>query len=394
MSTVNAVSNPLLLQGHHLRLDSLRTIAALAVLAVHTRTHGGLAESAHPIDNFLDSLFRYGSYGVDLFLVISGYLITSILIDSRYRPGALKRFWIRRSLRIFPLFYLYLFVASVLFAVTGNYGLLTAEGPPMWHHLLFITNIGIWYYGYAHFALSHLWSISLEEQFYILWSVLMIGGLWRAPSLKFIGWLTAAGLLGAIFFRTILARTVGVEPGFFLQLHTRWDGLGLGVLLALAARHQATAMLLCKPVTYLSFILGGVVIVATTFPYQPIFHELWVFGLQPFALSVACCGLVLAVLANDRLTFWASWHWLQYLGKISYGIYMWHCLAVCIVIAFAPPPPEGFRLLYYSGYFLVSFLITLVMSLASWYGFEWPILKHKDRIAPSDRHPSAGAKAP
>jgi peptidoglycan/LPS O-acetylase OafA/YrhL len=387
------ITNPLYLRGFHPRLDSLRTIAALAVIAVHSREDGGLSTSKYMIDSSLAFILEHGRFGVDLFLVISGYLITSILLGMEGQTGGLKRFWIRRALRIFPLFFLYLIISSMVFWMAGALKELWV-GPPLWQYFVFANNIGVYTHGETHRVFKHLWSIALEEQFYIIWSVLFLGTAWF-PSLRKLAWIALASLVGAILFRGWVAGTYGIHPGFFLQLPLRLDGLAMGVLLAVAARYDRVAFILCNPRCYFGLMVLGVGL----FFYRPpfAFGQWWVmaiiFGLQSFAVSLFCTGLVLSVLANSRTTFWASWKPFQFLGKVSYGIYMWHLLAILAVNLVFPAPPVGIRAGYYLVYYLAILAVTMVFTMISWKIVEEPLLNLKDKLAPNPKRPHHGTAA-
>lgn len=181
------------------RLDTYRAVAALAVVYHHFYAGG------NPRLNF-------GLFGIVFFFVLSGYLITNSL-----QGMSLREFYIRRAFRILPLYYFALFAAVIL----------RVQGDAFWWVAFFLTNIA-----YAHGvntgALSHFWTLAIEEQFYLIWPVLL---LLAGRS----GWLVVAGIGAA----SVLFRFVTFVPGdarFALYLWGLADPLCIGALLALAIR--------------------------------------------------------------------------------------------------------------------------------------------------------------
>ena len=184
-------------------LDGVRAIAAMMVIFFH------MGQMGIP----LRGPISFGQSGVDLFFVLSGFLITSILLKARPEDwGEVRKFYVRRSLRIFPLYYGYLIVATIFGAgVTGFYWVYLqnyriAMGAPMGE-------------------VGHFWSLAVEEQFYLVWPFVVLF-LPRRHLVKAL-WLM---LGGCILCRTVLVTTSHVDV-FYLTL-TRLDGLCGGALLA------------------------------------------------------------------------------------------------------------------------------------------------------------------
>lgn len=217
-------------------LDGLRGLAILLVLFHHFN----LLHPAGRVEQALINLFDLGKHGVDLFFVLSGFLITGILLDSRGRPHYFRSFYARRTLRIFPLYYLLLVLLLIglphLLSAspdTLRAGMRWADEARDWR----------WYFGYASnflfarregFAMPGLdvtWSLAIEEQFYLLWSVMvfLLGPRRLAPA-------CLAIVIGAPIFRAL----VGFGPNSWLDAYLltpgRLDGLAMGALLALFLR--------------------------------------------------------------------------------------------------------------------------------------------------------------
>ncbi|MBS0244284.1 MAG: acyltransferase, partial [Proteobacteria bacterium] len=187
--------------GHIPALDGIRGLAVIMVLLFH------FICAATPLNNIealVIRFFNYGAYGVELFFVLSGFLITGILYDARSKPNYFKNFYIRRTLRIFPLYYGVLFLTFVVAPLIP-----WLSGPTLSYMAehqawawLYATNVFIAIKGYWAYAyLEHFWSLSVEEHFYLFWPFLVY---WLAPSPRR---LMAASL--AVAAASAMARTGG-----------------------------------------------------------------------------------------------------------------------------------------------------------------------------------------
>ncbi len=145
-------------------LDGLRGLAILAVVEFHFAE--GLTNASRP-ESAIYNVFRTGWLGVDLFFVLSGFLITGILSNSKGTPGYFRNFYWRRALRIFPPYYAFLFVFGVLYPLARHRPL---DAP--WWHWTYLTNVAI-AAGLPVNSCSHFWSLAIEEQFYLLWPLLI-----------------------------------------------------------------------------------------------------------------------------------------------------------------------------------------------------------------------------
>jgi len=206
-------------------LDGVRGVAVMLVILYHS-THEWPAGSG--VAKAIGKIFANGWSGVELFFVLSGYLITSILLKTRDRPGYYRRFFIARFCRIFPLYYVTLaavFVVLPAFVPRFEHSALYHRQGWLWSYM---TNFGLvhadqFIFGSQDLHLDHFWSLAVEEQFYLVWPV-VVAVLGRRVRWAAIGMI----ILG------ILLRLSGEYTVFALHFSilTRWDGLAAGVFLA------------------------------------------------------------------------------------------------------------------------------------------------------------------
>lgn len=287
-------------------LDSLRGIAVLAVVFYH----GMAPPLGVELATFWRSLFslrQYGWTGVNLFFVLSGFLITGILLDNKQRRGYFRRFYFRRALRILPAFYGMLLVLLIGGWVSFRFAAIS---------ILFLANFAA-VLG-ARLSYGPLWSLAVEEHFYMLWPLMV-----RRFSVRSLTILAVLVWIGSLFLRLL---TLGSSaPQHFASLYTWFnlDGLLLGALLAIwlrapsFRRHQLARVAL--PVTMGStaafFFLAG--------------HPGGYATVVTSVCNLACAGFLSCTL----LVGTSSWRSLvdrpilKFFGFISYGLYLVHVLA-------------------------------------------------------------------
>ena len=205
-------------ERHYPALDGLRGVAIILVLLYHNF-------------NFLP-FFNYGWTGVDLFFVLSGFLITSILLNAVGTRHYLKNFYARRALRIFPIYLLTVAVVLLLVSTTNRF---TEQQDYYQLHQVFLwLNMQNWMYinfpvPVDNMLLFHCWSLSLEEQFYLFWPLLVL--LARKPNR--VQYLLLLLLVAGIVSRIISWQQLGnTDKNFLFQSMTRIDGLCIGSLAA------------------------------------------------------------------------------------------------------------------------------------------------------------------
>jgi peptidoglycan/LPS O-acetylase OafA/YrhL len=370
--TVNVSPENLQISSHIPQLDGLRGIAIVAVMLVH---------SADRLSNLrAQSLFRYGWVGVDLFFVLSGFLITRILIRARGSDRFFLNFYARRALRVWPLYYLVLiFTFLAIPPLLQHYGLQAtqiSDGRGVAAYALFVQNL--WHtFLPLNPALGVTWSLAIEEQFYIVWPMLVFCLSNRTLRWMLAGILVASPLLRAAAFH------FGV-PGIVVYTHTltRLDGIAMGCLLALWIHsHSITRNRLARS-SFVGLVGGGTLAALfipayVTEPANPVAFT---------ALAISFGGLVGLALATSPVKgvfgrALAS-QWLGYAGKVSYCVYLIHLpifLLVGRILKHSLGALQG--TVVGDCVFVVStFGITFGLATASWYLFEEPILRLKSKF--------------
>jgi len=346
-SPAPATFRDLVQQPHLPSLDGLRAVAVGGVMAFH---FGALS-------------FAFGRFGVTLFFVLSGFLITLLLVRERERTGtiSLRNFYIRRALRIFPAYYVFLAVslaAMILIGTPPDTTLVLAS-------LFYLLNYAIALQIVPSSLVSHGWSLAVEEQFYALWPAIVVR-FGRPPArLKRV----VAGLLVAVAaWRTVLA-VLGVDGYAYYAFDTRFDALLVGCGLALCAEDRWL-----QPVVRavsLHPLLPVIPLVAL--PWSLTFSGFWnaTFGYTAEALLLAVL-LVQAMTLGHR----APWHFLntetaRYLGALSYPMYLYHQPVAALVSHFG-----GWRA---SVQFVANVVLTVGAAAASYRLVEQRFLRMKRR---------------
>jgi peptidoglycan/LPS O-acetylase OafA/YrhL len=311
--------------GHLPALDGLRGIAILAVLVYH---YAFELQHGHGIGGAVYELLHQGRHGVDLFFVLSGFLITGILLDSRDSPRYFSTFYARRTLRIFPLYY------GVLFAVLIILPMFTAPQPlarrvmdeQKWLWLYGTNILMAWrdnqsFFNAEHFNLAHFWSLAVEEQFYLVWPLLVLALSRRALVGVCIAVVPIALALRGIF----VARHMPSAAYMFTAC--RVDALAMGALVATLARSNGGLAALRTPARWIVPItaLAWMALLPSTGGKH------WNFSQSLLYTAVAlCCGGIVALALNAPPTAATSRilsaRTLGFFGKYSYGLYVFHFL--------------------------------------------------------------------
>jgi peptidoglycan/LPS O-acetylase OafA/YrhL len=312
-------------------LDGLRAISITLVVLGH------LVKWKHVS---LDVLGSYGALGVHIFFVLSGYLITNLLLKEHARSStiSLKNFYIRRAFRIFPAAFVFLAIVTILYWRQMRWYNIAAAA-------LYVTNMDVtrpWIFG-------HLWSLSIEEQFYLLWPFALKK--WQSHK--------SAILIGVFLFTPIFwvgLYVFKIHNGLVSSLPAHADKLAIGCLLAIFAFRLPQIK---KPFAVL-MVFTAVFIpwFPATSPARTLFM---LFVLRPL-LDLCLAGLVLHVIQFPyRFLNWTPVAWL---GKISYSLYLWQEL-FCSNASL------------HMGYLLV--LPALACACISYYCIEQPMLRLRDK---------------
>ena len=351
-------------------LDGLRASAMVAVLISHF----------FPDRSMVHRAFHWGRFGVLLFFVLSGFLITGLLLRGREavveghasRAEVFKVFVARRALRIAPIYYLVIFL-----------GWLVGYGPIANHlgwHVTYTGNIAMTYFNARLAQATHLWSLCVEEQFYLLWpAVVLFASPRRLPQL-------AVGMVLFSFGYEIVGALKGRSfEETHLVLQGCMDALGLGALLAIcvhrdgakgrsAARLSAWAALVGAPLFFFAQGFRYQVGVQAT---DRLFYRI------PGDLGLAFISLSLVYLAISNapsvIRGFLEFAPFRFIGRISYGIYLYHLFLIAIgrEISRRYGFPELDRGL---SMFLLYSALSIVLAIISWYAIEAPINGQKRRF--------------
>ncbi len=363
-------------------LDGLRGVAILLVLFHHFTIY----QPAAGVDRWIANVPAAGWIGVNLFFVLSGFLITGILIDARGREHYFRNFYARRALRIFPLYYLVIFFGLHLLplmpdlhdALVGPYPV-----PPHWPYWAYVTNFSIVERGMTHGILDLTWSLSIEEQFYLVWAVLI----WAVPK-DFIGALCAAIIVIEPIAR-FQALANGADPtSIYVLTFFRLDGLAIGSLLAWLSRRGELQQL--ERWAKWVVVAGAAGFIAITVDagdpwwWNPRMQQIG-FSLIAFAAGAV---VVMAVSRPEQslVPRLLSAGWLRAFGKYSYCLYLTHLIVMRAMREYVFDP-QNYEWLAESpwlgqGLFYVSVMApSLALAWISWRVIEAPILSLKSKFA-------------
>jgi peptidoglycan/LPS O-acetylase OafA/YrhL len=352
-------------------LDALR---GLAIVAVTLYRFGGGVWGTGPAQALEhQGLAALGARGVDLFFVLSGFLITGILFDAKGKEGYFRNFYMRRTLRIFPLYYAALvLVLLVLPVLLADFPRVDVPSAWLW---LYGANVvqalrGEWCLG----PLNHFWSLAIEEHFYFVWP-LVICYTSRRTAL----WLAGGLALASVLARAAWLATGGSDVAAEVFTPLRLDGLLLGSWIALAARGPGE-------LTWLSRLAWPALLVAAPVALGCELFGRRLLGLPTLAWGVTCGALLVAILAAPRESWLARRgrsEWLQFFGKYSYAIYVFQLPLIYVLAPVLTAPglstALGSAWLGQCAYCGLLFAATTLVSLASWHLFEkrWLALKHR-----------------
>ena len=358
-------------RSHYPALDGLRGVAILLVVLYHN--FGFIRQS------------YFGWLGVDLFFVLSGFLITSILINAVNEPGFLKKFYVRRVLRIFPLYYFVLILFLLVFPFIGYFNTeLDYFVNNQWWFWTYLQN---WLFSFQLTGdakiLTHLWSLAVEEQFYLVWPFVIL--LVRSPKRLFF-------IMLAVLALVIIARSAiwlyKVEDLNYTTLYTftRIDGICIGSMIALLIKFRPK--LIENNFTY---IILGLAAINFFFYFlnQQNKNGYPYFAFVGYTTFCAMFGLLLhEIVSTSRNSFvnrLFSLRPLRFFGKISYGFYVFHWPVYMmsynsffyILRGNIQLPDSSIKI----SAALLSTGLALIISVISYYFFESYFLRLKKKFA-------------
>ena len=357
------------LPGHVPALDGIRGIAVLQVFVAHFHW----IVSTDPYFNavtpwhWLNKTLEPGFLGVDIFFVLSGFLITSLLLKDRQRnqPGMFRRFYMRRALRLLPALYAIL-IASFFVALWEKFPM-NIQWRTTWHALLYLNNWNVvWNPNAAQNDLGHLWSLAIEEQFYIVWPAILIGlVVLKVPHKAMMG-LIAITIAVVAWHRNELWNQ-GVSWLFlYIRTDTRVDSLLVGALFALIYRHIRINRKLLNYSATIAFF--GIVFIKYELSSGSFIYK------GGFTVIAILTGIVVLAAAENvwRGNAVLTWKPLTILGKVSYGLYLWHMLIFQLMGRHFTWGPKSVRI-------VIGIMIVSAVTAVSWFFIEKPFLRLKDR---------------
>ena len=350
-------------RGYRPALDGIRAVAVLAVIAYH---------------------FNYrwapgGFLGVDVFFVLSGYLITSLLLAEHSRTGriALRDFWLRRARRLLPALFVLLIAVAIWIGLTASPFELPMRRDDLLWTLFYGSN---WHFiasGQDYFAqyasaspLRHTWSLAIEEQFYVIWPVLVAGTLWISRKRPVI--LAAVCVVGVV--ASGIAMAVLFNPSdpsrAYFGTDARMHQLLIGALLAVLMRKPGLSVRAGRVASVVAPVAAAVLLVAFVTVHDQ--NAAYYRGLSVLLASTSAI-LVWAIESNPRsvVARALSLRPVAWVGQISYGLYLWHW-PVILAITSAPGPLANLPGAT-TGLNLTRLAATFGIEIVSFYLVEQPL---------------------
>ena len=299
------------------RLDGVRGVAILLVLM---HQFSLLGAPAGILGRTVDLVLDRGWIGVQLFFVLSGFLITGILLDARGKPGAWTRFALRRVLRIFPLYFLALLLFTIMLP---RLGLVPADwsGHAVWYWL-FVSN---WTQAFVGGALPHFWSLAVEEQFYVLWPLAAL-----VRERKVVLASCAALVLLAVAFRLAMRHGQVSPEAIYMATVSRMDALACGAAAAVLIRMPRVREGIARwegPLWGAALALLAAGFLLTHYDRTSPTGQVW--GYLILSLDMGAGILLLAAADASRApsrmpSGWLAGWPLRRLGLYSYAMYVFH----------------------------------------------------------------------
>ena len=349
--------------SRHIQLDGMRAIAVFSVFMTHWL----------PVEKVLG--FSPGRLGVNLFFVLSGFLITGILLKAKHSidqgeqplSRVIGHFFARRALRLLPLMYMVLFITTVL-----NYP--TVRETVVWHSL-YVGNFYFALYGDWYGSTTHLWTLAVEEQFYMVWPLVIL----LVPNRLLLKTIIVV-IISAPLFRLICFELYVPSVSIRVLTPSSFDMFGIGALLALLAKRKSYVYVAnMRLVKWMGIIGLPLLVIATASSYGrlPILYEIGqslgsalFFGYIVIRSSVGFSGILGFILSCKPMV---------YIGTISYGLYVVHnFMPFTFKLLFGPVIWSEIPTLEKFG---INMLGTFIIASLSWHFFEEPINRLKKHFS-------------
>lgn len=381
-----------LLEGYVPALDGVRGLAILIVMLGHFAIG---FETGGMVDTGVKTLMQTGWAGVDIFFVLSGFLITGILLEAKGAPHYFRSFYARRVLRIFPVYYAFLFLFFVVLPIVKP----PAPGGPFdgwnvsqWWFWAYLSNLQILFPAWPRpEPLSHFWSLAVEEQFYLFWPAVVL-----LTSRKGLVRTCIAFMIISVALRIVL-QTTNINPTAGYRITpARLDTLGTGALLAVLVRNPIwwSRIRRLAPKAIIAALIGLVLVsiptrsmLQTGFLVQAIGYTLLaIIGASLIVFSIDPSSARRRVVAFLRTPF------MRFLGKYSYAMYIFHFpLAWFLENAGLGvnryPTIAGSHIPGVIAFSLMTAGLTVIAALISWNLFEKHFLRLKKYFPRAEEAP-------
>jgi peptidoglycan/LPS O-acetylase OafA/YrhL len=344
-----------------IQLDFVRGLAILLVISYHAMT---LEDMNRPVQQILSAAKHVGWMGVDLFFVLSGFLVGGLLVQEWMKSGTIRigRFLVRRMFKIWPAYYFYIF-----FQIAAHRHPL---GTFWWQNLLNIQN-------YAGTSLDHTWSLAVEEHFYLFLPVVLLW-IYRNRYTRSCVIQTLLCLCIAVLIIRTASYIVSGPGATQWHTHTRLDSLLFGVLLSYFmynSRPQFDKLLECRLfLTFLSILVFAIAFVCAG-------HQSAYMSTVGYTVNYICFSALLLLVygyqgALIRIPLYRATAWI---GRYSYGIYLWHLSVREPAVNFCSRLPRSvgwlaLLIVQYAAAIALGVLVTKVV--------EFPMLRVRDKLFP------------
>ena len=335
--------------SHIPALDGLRAVAVSLVIL----SHFGLP-------------LVPGAHGVMIFFVLSGFLITWLLLGESERFGtvSLRNFYKRRTLRIFPAFYVYWMIIVALLVGTGK----AVLWPHAFSALFYTSNYYVAINGDPNNGFSHTWSLAIEEQFYLLWPFVFL--MLRGNLRRMTAFLVA--VIAAVWIhRAVLCFGFHIDQAYIqASFDTRLDELMAGCLLAVMLKRRVLAlvwrMLSASALLPLATIALLMISVYAGEIYVYRYRDIFGFAIEPLLIAILIVQMI--ALSSTKMWGWTELRIVKFLGRISYSLYLYQQLTLHTVKKALASYPALVQL-------VGAILVTVLVATASHYIIERPFLK-------------------
>ena len=366
-------------------LDGIRGLAIFLVLVWHIPVKALRGHMPnHPLLSWFLDLGRFTWSGVELFFVLSGFLIGGILLDAAQSPTYFSTFYIRRAYRILPLYFAVVMLTLAIYG-TNQWGWAKVIAELSWY-LVFLQNFQTAVTGvYAFHGLSMTWSLAVEEQFYLTLPLVI-----RFVRRRALHWLLVAVVVGAPLLRIFVIYVLKLPwIASYILTPCRADTLSLGVLIAIAMRSPSPWEKLAanRKYLYAAFALvGSLGIWMLLSDFQPFTMKL--FGLEYSLLAVLYALLLLCTLISPALTSVFSFRPLRFIGSIAYGLYLFHGMVTFVLFSILQRfGLAGSQVAGFSAW-LATAPLSIGLAALSWKYFEKPLVERGHRYRYGDRKTS------